>query len=105
MTPADLARSALTDTAPPAGLSGPLLALWWDRRGDWDRAHEAAAADEDGRDAAWVHAYLHRREGDLDNARYWYRRARRPSSAAPLDAEWDEIAAAMLADDTADGVP
>ena len=96
MTPADLTRSARDGSEPPVGLSGPVLALWWDRKGDWHRAHEAAAADEDGRDAAWVHAYLHRREGDLGNARYWYRRAGRPVSAASLDAEWDDIASALL---------
>lgn len=97
MTPLDLALSARQDAAPPTGLAPPLVALWWDRRGDWDRAHAAAAADEDGRDAAWVHAYLHRREGDADNALYWYCRAGRPAATAPLAAEWDEIAAALLA--------
>ena len=96
MTPADFGISARDGASPPAGLSAPLLGLWWDRRGDWGRAHEAVAADEDGRDSAWVHAYLHRREGDADNARYWYRRAGRPVSTASLDAEWDEIAAALL---------
>ena len=96
MTPQELARSAEADPSPPAGLTPALLALWWDRRGDWGRAHEAAAADEAGRDAAWVHAYLHRREGDPDNARYWYRRAHRAVSAASLEAEWDEIVAALV---------
>ena len=96
MTPADLARSAREDAAPPAGLAPPLAALWWDRRGDWDRAHAAAADDEEGRDAAWVHAYLHRREGDAANALYWYRRAGRPVASSSLEAEWDAIAAALL---------
>ena len=100
MTPAELAASAGRDGAPPDGLSVPLLALWWDRRGDWERAHAIAAEDEEGRDAAWVHAYLHRREGDPDNARYWYRRAARPASAASLEAEWDDIAAALLPERT-----
>ena len=96
MNAADFARSSREDAAPPPGLAPPLLALWWDGRGDWDRAHAAAAADEEGRDAAWVHAYLHRREGDAGNARYWYRRAGRPVATAPLAAEWHEIAAALL---------
>ena len=96
MTPSTFAASVLSDPAPPDGLALPLAALWWDRRGDWQRAHDAVAADEDGRAAAWVHAYLHRREGDAGNARYWYRRAGRPVATAPLDAEWDEIAAALL---------
>ena len=96
MTPAELDRSARAEAAPPAGLTPALSALWWDRRGDWERAHAAAARDEQGRDAAWVHAYLHRREGDAANARYWYRRAGRPAAQTPLEAEWDEIAAALL---------
>ena len=97
MTPSELAASAGRDSAPPDGLPGPLRALWWDRRNDWERAHAIAAEDEEGRDAAWVHAYLHRREGDPGNAHHWYRRAARPASAAPLEAEWDEVAAALLA--------
>lgn len=96
MTPEELRRSAAADPAPPAGLAPPVLALWWDARGDWAAAHEAAQAGEDA-DSAWVHALLHRREGDLSNADYWYRRAgrRRPESA--LEAEWQAIAAALLA--------
>lgn len=95
-TPADLDRSAREDAAPPAGLSPALAALWWDRRGEWERAHAVVAADEAGREAAWVHAYLHRREGDAANARYWYRRAGRPAATDALAAEWDAIAAALL---------
>lgn len=96
MTPDDLSRSTRDASAPPSGLSAPLVALWWDRRGDWPRAHETIAADETGRDAAWVHAYLHRREGDAGNARYWYRRAGKPLTTASLDDEWLEIATALL---------
>jgi hypothetical protein len=72
-----------------------LDALWWAARGNWERAH-AIIQDEDGRDAAWVHAYLHRVEGDLGNAAYWYRRASRAPASGPLDAEWENIAAALL---------
>lgn len=95
MTPDSFRRAAATDAAPPAGLDGPLLALWWDARGDWDRAHAAAQAGEDA-GSAWVHAYLHRGEGDLANADYWYRRAghRRPDTT--LEAEWATIVAALL---------
>lgn len=82
------------DAAPPAGLSAPLAALWWDARGDWDKAH-ACVQDENGPDAAWVHAYLHRKEGDLGNAGYWYRRAGRPVAQGPLGAEWEAIARAL----------
>ncbi len=94
MTPAEL-RVTLAGAEPPAGVDGPLAALWWAGKGDWNRAHEVAQADE-GKTAAWVHAHLHRIEGDLDNAGYWYRRAGRPRSEAPLPEEWDEIAAALL---------
>ena len=96
MTPTTLAISAGSDPAPPQHLGSILQALWWDRRGDWDRAH-ALVAEHDSADAAWVHAYLHRREGDDANARYWYRRAGKPAAVRALDAEWAEIAAALLA--------
>src|SRR5262245_23379404 len=82
-------------TSPGADLAPLLRALWHDARGDWDRAHQLAQEVET-RDGAWVHAYLHRKEGDPDNARYWYRRAGRAESSAPLDLEWDEIARALL---------
>jgi hypothetical protein len=72
------------------------MALWHDARGDWHAAHEAAQAIDDAT-GAWIHAYLHRKEGDASNAAYWYRRAARPVSRAELDAEWEEIAAALLA--------
>jgi hypothetical protein len=86
-------RAAAT---PPQGLGDALLALWWDARGDWDRAHTHAMAATDA-DGAWVHAHLHRREGDLANADYWYARAgRRRPQEATLEAEWAEIAAALL---------
>ena len=65
-------------------------------KGEWERAHEIAQSDE-GADAAWVHAYLHRVEGALGNARYSYARAGRRPAAGPLDEEWDAIAAALLA--------
>jgi len=96
VTPTTLAISAASDPAPPTNLGGMLQALWWDRRGDWDRAH-GLAAEDDSPDAAWVHAYLHRREGDAANARHWYRRAGKPAAVGALDAEWTEIAAALLA--------
>jgi hypothetical protein len=80
---------------PPSELPPLLRALWHDARGDWARAHELAQ-EVDTREGAWVHAYLHRKEGDPDNARYWYRRAGRAESAASLADEWDEIARALL---------
>ena len=87
---------ATAKPTPPAGLDDVLLSLWWDRKGDWEKAHEHAQAAET-RDGSWVHAYLHRREGDLGNAGYWYARAGRPLSALSLDEEWTEIARELLA--------
>jgi hypothetical protein len=88
-------KTSLTKSKPPADLAPPLTALWWAAKGDWDKAH-GIVMKEESRDAAWVHAYLHRVEGDLDNAGYWYRRARRPVDSGPLPAEWDAIAAALI---------
>jgi hypothetical protein len=76
-------------------LSGALLALWWDAKGDWEKAHEVAQ-DVSGRDGAWVHAYLHRKEGDLGNAGYWYRQAGRPVATGDFKLEWEGIAREML---------
>ncbi len=91
----DAFKASLAKSAPPAGLSPALAALWWAGNDDWNKAHELVM-DEDGPECAWVHAYLHRVEGDLDNARYWYRQARRPPAKGELAAEWAAIAAALL---------
>lgn len=88
-------RSSLSRDAPPAGLSGPLRALWSQANGDWHEAHRIVQSDEGG-DAAWVHAHLHRDEGDRANAAYWYRRAGRPVCESSLDEEWAAIAAQLL---------
>ena len=80
-------------TPPP--VSPALVALWHDGKGDWKRAHEVAQ-DVDDETGAWVHAYLHRKEGDLSNAAYWYNRAGKPTAKSALPAEWDEITAALL---------
>ena len=94
MSPEDLKRSVAAP-APPAGLTPALAALWWAAKDDWQRAHRLVM-DESDADCAWVHAYLHRVEGDLDNARYWYRQARREPAQGDLAAEWAAIAAALL---------
>jgi hypothetical protein len=94
MTFAEFQRSLAGDAA-PRDLAPALAALWWAGKGDWDRAHKIVM-DESGRDAAWVHAYLHRVEGDAGNAAYWYRQARRPVASGAHDAEWTAIAAALL---------
>ena len=84
-----------TDNTPPNGLSPLLQALWHDAHGDWERAHQLAQ-DVDTKDGAWVHAYLHRKEGDTSNAGYWYRRASRDMFAGSLDDEWTHITEALL---------
>jgi hypothetical protein len=90
-------RDSLAVATPPEGLGRALQALWWEAKGDWDRAHTLAQADE-GAAGDWVHAYLHRKEGDAGNAGYWYRRAGKPASGAPLAEEWSAIVAALLAE-------
>lgn len=94
MTLAEL-QASLSANAPPSDAPKLVQALWHDAQGHWDEAHEIAQAVEDG-DGAWVHAYLHRKEGDQSNAEYWYSRAGRPPSRAALDEEWAEIATALL---------
>jgi len=94
MTFAEFEQS-LKSKAPPRGAAPALAALWWARKNDWDQAHTIVMSQE-SRDAAWVHAYLHRVEGDADNAAYWYGQARRPIARGTLDAEWNEIVAALL---------
>jgi hypothetical protein len=84
------------ENTPPIGLSPYLLALWHDKRGDWNTAHETVQDIEDAT-AAWIHAYLHRKEGDTSNARYWYRRAGREFPGhQTLDQEWQQIAQSLL---------
>ena len=95
MTLADF-RASLELDAPPNGLSIALQALWQDGRGDFDAAHDLAQKDEGG-EGDWVHAYLHRKEGDASNAAYWYRRAKRPVCRDSLEKEWEAITAALLA--------
>lgn len=84
-----------TQSNPPEGIAPALVALWHAQRGEWDRAHRFAQQDESA-DGSWVHAHLHREEGDLANARYWYQRARRPVATEPLDAERATLIRALL---------
>ncbi len=88
-------RASLSVSTPPPDLSLALKALWLDARGDWEGAHQAAQADEGGA-GDWVHAYLHRKEGDAGNAAYWYRRAGKPVCKTSLDEEWSTIAHSLL---------
>jgi len=88
-------RASLSGTAPAPSVEPPLAALWWAAKGDWDKAH-TIVMNEESADAAWVHAYLHRVEGDLGNAGYWYRQAGQPAAQDSLEAEWERIVSALL---------
>jgi hypothetical protein len=90
-------KATLASAVPPAGIAAALEAMWQDARGRWDVAHQIAQdlpeADKTG---AWIHAYLHRKEGDLGNAGYWYRRAGKPVAQDSLEDEWTRIVTALL---------
>ena len=88
-------QKSLADAKPPAELTRALAGLWWDAKGDWKLAHESAQQDE-GPEGSWVHAYLHRKEGDQSNAEYWYSRAGKPVCREPVDAEWLSIVRGLL---------
>ena len=99
MTPEQF-RESLKGNSPPADLNLALVGLWWDAKGDWTRAHESAQQDE-GPAGSWVHAYLHRKEGDSSNAAYWYSRCGRRPSTASLEREWEEIVAGLVGEPAA----
>lgn len=79
----------------PSSLPKALQALWYDKKGDWDKAHQIVQDASDA-DSARVHAYLHRKEGDMSNARYWYKRSRHSEFQASLHQEWEHIAQDLL---------
>ena len=89
-------KATLEKKLPPA-VKPALVALWHDANGDWERAHEVAQDVED-ETGSWVHAYLHRKEGDEGNAAYWYRKAGQPVERGPLGVEWTRIVTALLSD-------
>jgi hypothetical protein len=91
----DAFKASLTNAEPPQGVSVPLAALWWAAKGDWNKAH-VLVQPKIGADASWVHAYLHRREGEMGNAAYWYRRADKPYPKASSEEEWEQIVAELL---------
>ncbi len=88
-------KGTLEQDGPPADLTPALQAMWHQAKGDWHRAHELAQSQDDAI-GAWVHAHLHRVEGDASNAGYWYRRAGKDHATQSLDKEWDEIVSALL---------
>src|SRR5437868_6886593 len=98
MSLAELEASIARDSAPPPDASPLVRSLWHDARGDWARSHELAQ-EENSRDGSWVHAYLHRKEGDISNAGYWYARAGRmpPAPGVSFEDEWRDLARELLA--------
>lgn len=88
-------KRSLTNDSPANDLTPALKALWWDAKGDWEKAHDHAQ-EQDDKAGAWVHAYLHRKEGDLTNADYWYEKAARTRPVASLGEEWVAIVRALL---------
>ena len=88
-------KNSLSGNQTPADLSPYLQALWFDGKNDWEKAHQLAQEIGD-REGAWIHAYLHRKEGDPGNARYWYDRAGRSMPAVSLEKEWEDIVRALL---------
>ena len=91
-------RSSLKNPEAPPGLGCALKGLWHDANGDWDAAHRAVQSGN-SEDDAWVHAYLHRKEGDIENAKHWYRRCNRPPATESLENEWTAITMALLEKD------
>lgn len=88
-------KKSLRETTPPEGISSQLEALWYDGKGDWKRAHDLADGPSD-RLSARVHAYLHRKEGDIWNADYWYRRAGETRPDVSLEEEWEMLVERLL---------
>ncbi|PJJ54842.1 hypothetical protein [Hymenobacter chitinivorans] len=87
--------ASLAGAQPPAGVSAVLRGLWHAGRQEWNLAHNLAQANDTDPLHNWLHAYLHRQEGDPGNAAYWYRRAARPAYAAPLAQEWEDMVRAQ----------
>jgi len=88
-------QKCLIDAGPPGNLSRYLQSLWYDGKGDWNRSHEIIQNIED-KTASWIHAYLHRKEGDIGNADYWYRRADKKRPDITLKEEWETIVKALM---------
>ncbi|MBK1439590.1 hypothetical protein JHJ32_06310 [Parapedobacter sp. ISTM3] len=88
-------NSSLEHEVPPISLTVQLEALWYDGKGQWEKAHDLINDLTDNQ-SAHVHAYLHRKEGDLSNADYWYRRAGQQRPATTLEEEWRALVKRLL---------
>ena len=83
-------KGTLNDQAPPKQINLFLQSLWYDKKGDWEHAHNIAQ-EIHSKNGSWIHAYLHRKEGDISNASYWYHMADKPMPNASLDTEWEDL--------------
>jgi hypothetical protein len=88
-------KDTLSQASPPANISVYLESLWFDGKGDWDKSH-TIIQDVADKNASWIHAYLHKKEGDIGNADYWYNKAGRKRPSVSLDEEWEQIVNAFL---------
>ena len=88
-------KESLLNSEPPENVSVYLKALWYDAKGDWDKSHKIIQDVED-KNASWIHGYLHRKEGDIANADYWYSKADTKRPIVSLEKEWEEIVKALL---------
>lgn len=88
-------------STPPAHLNGNLLALWYDKNGHWDKAHDIVQ-ETSGYHGDLIHAYLHRKEGDFGNASYWYSRVGKIRPTIPLEEEWEDLVRLLIEDERRD---
>ncbi len=88
-------KESISGNEPPQNSSVYLSSLWYEAKGDWEKAH-ILIQDVEDKNTAWIHAYLHRKEGDNSNADYWYRRAEKKRPSISLTEEWDEIVTALI---------
>lgn len=88
-------KKTLNQSLPPEGIDPLLQAMWFDGKDDWDKAHDIAQ-EIHTKDGSWIHAYLHRKEGDEGNAGYWYARAGKPFNRKSLQEEWNELVTDFL---------
>jgi hypothetical protein len=90
-------NDSLKNEKPPSSISAELKAMWYDGKGDWEMSHNIAQ-DIHSTSGSWIHAYLHRKEGDNGNASYWYRRAKKEAPKHALHQEWEEIIKFLLSE-------
>lgn len=88
-------KSSVHQDEPSNGLDSALEAMWYDAKGNWEAAHNIAQ-DIHTKNGSWIHAYLHRKEGDLFNAKYWYNKAGEGVFKGSLDEEWEYIVSSLL---------